>query len=444
MFTYTYNFGRDVAMTDDIIESDATVDCSDYETFDEADDASVFNSQRQEPRYGLDNAAPNHPPWKEHRAKAKDHEGDLQLNDTDTTCISSSIETETSERLTGMSMTTSPPPSHSDKDLEERLAEEDMSKARRVSIQLGTTPRSIRFTDFDSSSDSDTEPETEESTLPLLRRPPSICEYKEASESPLIEIEETSEICRASTPPWFSDVEELATEEPPREECAVATEVIRRGSPGPTAEEDDESLQYTVSDAILDLNNLMSKPFWANDEKWFLTIRGPTPRSQIFTPYSSDLIKTTTRLIEVMEWISKKQGNVAQAQFAVAMCRRIDTYLAQIRDACNTISVHVFGDQQRGSQTDLPVHFETIRKMKTFVIPRMVVIISKAFTLLCNQIPALRNIVLCIIEEVCLDIGYIMELIEKSENLGNDTENFAEVQEFMHSLAVVQEWTKQA
>ncbi|EJP67765.1 uncharacterized protein BBA_03545 [Beauveria bassiana ARSEF 2860] len=250
---------------------------------------------------------------------------------------------------------------------------------------------------------------------------------------------------------------------PPPEECgdsyretdsAAEMRSMRRRQPSPSAEvidrdvwsigteEYEPDLQYSIADEILDMHQLMSKPFWANDQRWLASISCPVPQSRPTTPYSNEIINNTAGLIETIECIKAKDGEEEQARFAAAMRSRIAKFITNIRGACTAIWQHLFGNQTRPLKK-VSLHEATVLRMQRFVIPRLVFALGQVFTLLCNEQPEVRDLVLFVLAEISIDVNRIAKVIKCGISKGkDDSDKIVEVEEFTRLLAAVQEWAK--
>ncbi|KAJ6785671.1 hypothetical protein PWT90_00964 [Aphanocladium album] len=440
---YTYNSAIDFTSTDDIIESDATDDCSDYESPKVVEDAVPFaNAGRQEQRTSVvDDASVLHLPPTRSLIRAADAERELGHGQVDIIFESSvqSPDIQASERLFSMSgrtgsvsvATSLPPHEFEEKKPEKDLFEKFVSMAREESLQLGTTPSLVRHDNLFSSHTFSTreEPSVRCYNPAPPTRPPDTKENLNSNSTVRVDIKKPTCLRQSSPLPESFGLDEL-------------TSSIEFGYDGQSPYEvDDSDLEYTISDAIMDLYDLMSNPFWADDDKWPARISAPLPRGRVFTPYSNTLIKAATRLIDVIDQIKAKTDDFEQACFADDMNHRTTSLLAKMSDICTTIFQHTFKKDEKNINVSIRLHGETVQKIRKFVVPRYALIISKIFTLLCNPRPEMRKIVINILAQMCLDMGRIAKVIEF---VAKESEEYAvtEVKEVMHSLAVVQEWVK--
>lgn len=189
------------------------------------------------------------------------------------------------------------------------------------------------------------------------------------------------------------------------------------------------------------MHKLMSKSFWADDHQWLAQMALPVQRSQPSTPYSDEIIKTTTKLIETIDSIKTKERNSKQARFADVMSYRISSFIGRIREACPTICHHLFGTAPQNPHQRPHIHEETVHRMRKYAIPRLVAVLSMAFTLLCNPMPEMRSLAIFVTEQICFDTERILKIIELGTELSEDGV-VVEVEELVRCLAVVREWAK--
>lgn len=451
--TYRYNVAQGSASSDGIIDSDATVDSSDCE---HPEDAGDLPSPRQAPRIPkrrLDDFEEDSLPgeetkeWESDVEKEGIHDNKIDpVDDAPLPALNRDISEglfTTRDWATNVIMETSPPLSKSDDESSEpEFIVENHSRGRQPSVQLGTTPRSVRHEDRESSHPvfPDTGLDGEEPGLPVMS-PALGVRSRQGTGNWLDEIEESlAEARQSASPP------ELPASDEPMQPIVF----IRRDRSASREEEeeeeddDDADEQFTISDAILDMHQLMGQSFWADDEQWLANILLPVPRSQPSTPYSNEIIKTATRLIEIIDCIKAKESHSEQARCAAALEYRIGGLITKIQNTGATIWDHLFSrSQQQGFLYKPQIHPETVQRMRRYVIPRLVVVLSTVFTLLCNPRPEIRHLVLSVTEQICYDTERIAKIIDIGTEKEEDGEGKgAEVEEFMHSLAVVRDWAK--
>ncbi|KAJ3475743.1 hypothetical protein NLG97_g9353 [Lecanicillium saksenae] len=434
---YTYNFATDFASTDDIIESEATADCSDHEPPDADEDGDPSASKRRQEQHK--SFRHNLPPPSNRRPILRLEEE--LTHDRAETIYESSLHaptTEPSERLFTMSDWTSsasvatslPPLELEEMSLEKGLIEGPTEVARQPSLLLGNTPRSVRHVDrsFTDTISTFEEPDSRERSLTPVRNSSRIQRNLEAANHARVEIGETTQMRQPSPAELFRPDEPT----PPIEVMGYDEQS--------RYELNDSELEYTISDAILDLHDLMSKPFWADDDQWLSGIASPVPRSRVSTPYSDALINTTAQFVQIIDQIKTKTDNLEQASFTNEVSHGMTNLLTEIRIICRTIFRHTVKNQEQNSHINIKLHGETVYKLRKFVVPRFVVIISRVFTLLCNPRPEMRKFVIAVLKQVSFDmerIAAIIEFVVKSSD-----ESDVEVKELMHALAVVREWVK--
>ncbi|KAM3501374.1 hypothetical protein MY10362_005614 [Beauveria mimosiformis] len=437
--TYTYKFAQDFATRDDIIDSDATVDCfgCESEQDDNAEpvprlpwqvpgqlerqpDSETNGRNQEESKECMSNALKD-------RSYLYDIESRNLLSHAPNRDSSAGLFS-ISDRESTTSMDTSPPPEEcEDSNWEtDSAAEVRSTRRRQPSTQLGTTPNSVRHTNHASSL---TPPgaDNEEPAIPLVRL--FTTQWKSLSA-------ENEETIVDTRPP------EAEPSVPASAQPSTSAEVMNCDIRAICTEEEDSDLQYSIADEILDMHQLMSKSFWANDQRWLASISCPVRQSRPATPYLSDIIKNTAGLIETIEFIKAKDGKEEQARFAAVMSSRIAKFITNIRGACTTTWQHLFGNLTK-PQPNSQIHESTVLRVQRFVIPRLVFALGQVFTLLCNEQPQVRGLVLFVLTEICIDMNRIAKIIEYGTRKGKPgSDTVAEVDEFICLLAVVQEWTK--
>lgn len=453
--TYMYNFAQDFAISEDIIESDATDDCSDCEPPALGEDAEHCPSpQRQASRIAkrqLGDLKGDGPPQEATQDSKSDHENDKKgiphrnINRIHVSPLPA-LTSDSSKGIlsasgweSNVTPESSPPLLESENKSSERgLVEDEGSRGRQPSPQLGNTPRSIREehrgsspTGFQHKEQGFEEPDLKDTRQPLLALATRV-QSSQRIESSQSAIEEVLVESRQIPPP----------EPPASDESTQSIVRIDCGSLSASKEEDDDSiLKYTISDALLAMHKLMSKSFWANDHQWLAQMALPVPRSQPCTPYSDEIIKTSAKLIETIDSIKTKEGNSKQARFADVLSYRISSFIGRIREACSTMCHHLFGTQPQNPHQRPHIHEETVHRMRKYAIPRLVAVLGKAFTLLCNPKPEMRSLAIFVTEQICFDTERILKIIEFGTELSEDGV-VVEVEEFVRCLAVVREWAK--
>ncbi|KAM3466220.1 hypothetical protein MY5147_002361 [Beauveria neobassiana] len=441
--TYEYKFAQDLATCDDNIESDETVDCSDYESPEQADNAELVprlpwqvpgplkrqpdfeknGRNQEESKRSMSNALKN-------RSYSYDIEIRNLLSHAPTRDSSAGLFSISGHEST-TSMDTSPRPEKCEDSYRETdsAAEIRSTRRRQPSTQLGTTPNSVRHTNRASSLTprEGQGPDNEEPALPLLRLFPTNRKSVPA---------ENEEIGVETRQP------EAEPRVPASAQPSPSAEVIERDVWSIGTEKDEPDLQYSIADEILDMHQIMSKPFWANDQRWLASISCPVPQSRPATPYSNEIIKNTAGLIKIIECIKAKDGEEEQARFAAAMRSRIAKFMTNIRGACTAIWQHLFGNQTN-PLPKVSIHEETVLRMQRFVTPRLGFALGQVFTLLCNEQPEVRDLVLFVLAEMSIDMNRIAKVIECGIKKGKDnSDKIVEVEEFTCLLAAVQEWAK--
>lgn len=451
--TYTYKFAQDFTMSEDIIKSDVTDDCSDYEPPEPGGNAKPCPSAQQQAlrtaKRQRGDLEAGGPPQEETQNSESDHEDEKRelfchkidhFHDSPLSAPTSDNSKgilSTSDGDSNVTLETSPPLLKSEyKSPKTEFVIEELRSGRQPSLQLGNTPTCIRQDNRESSptvlhynEQSFEEPDLKCMRQPTLEPTTTIISSQKSENSQSV----TEEVLAESR-------QTFAPEPSTSHESALS--IVRKDCDslsGRTEEVDDMIPEFKISDALLAMHNFMSKTFWADDHQWLAVMALPVPRSQPGTPYSDEVIKKATKLIEAIESIKAKEGNSKQACFAVVMNHRISSLIERIREACSTMCHLLFGKQSQDSHQRPHVHQETVYRMRKYVIPRLVVVLSKAFMLLCNPAAEIGSLVIFITEQICFDTEQILKIIE----IGTETnENglVAEVEEFAQCLVVVREW----
>lgn len=199
-------------------------------------------------------------------------------------------------------------------------------------------------------------------------------------------------------------------------------------------------MEYTLSDAIVDMYEIMATSFWTNDTCWLLSITKAPARSQFFTSYSNDAIENVTKLLEVIEWTQKKEDGYSQVQFGLTMQHRITDAIQHMERAINAIQHYLAIDSEHQNNNEKPQpHFETLRRMRQYLVPRMVAAIGMVFTLLRNPAPELRRIVIFVLDSISAAAEKIGNIIRRGVL---DEEYKQSAAGFLHSLRVVRAWVE--
>lgn len=450
--TYTYKFAQDFAMSEDIIESDATDDCSDYEPLEPGGNAKPCPSAKQQAlrtaKRQLGALEGDGPPQQETQDSKSNPENEKMellrqkinhIHDSPLsapTSDSSEGILSTSDGDSKVTLETTPPHLESeDKSAKTEFIIEELIRGRQPSLQLGNTPTCIRRDERGSSPTVlHYEQSFEEPNLKYIRQTTletiTTIISSQKSESPQSVIEEVLAESRQTSAPEPSTSHESALSIIEKDCDSLS---------GRTEEVDDIIPEYKISNALLAMHNFMSKTFWADDHQWLAAMALPVSRSQPGTPYSDKVIKTAKKLIETIDSIKAKEGNSKQARFAVVMNHRISSLIERIHEACSTMCHLLIGKQSQDSHQRPHVPQETVYRMRKYVIPRLVVVLSKAFTLLCNPTAEMRFLVIIITEQICLDTEQILKIIELGTKT-NENGLVAEVEEFAQCLVVVREW----
>ncbi|PQK13925.1 hypothetical protein BB8028_0004g08560 [Beauveria bassiana] len=380
--TYEYKFAQDLATCDDNIESDETVDGSDYESPEQADNELVPRLPWQVPG-----------PLK----RQPDFEKNGRNQEESKRSMSNALKNRSYSY-----------------DIEIRNL---LSHAPTRDSSAGL----FSISDHESTTSMDTSP-----------RP-------EKCEDSYQETDSAAEIRKIGVETRQPEAEPRV---PASAQPSPSAEVIERDVWSIGTEKDEQDLQYSIADEILDMHQIMSKPFWANDQRWLASISCPVPQSRPATPYSNEIIKNTAGLIKIIECIKAKDGEEEQARFAAAMRSRIAKFMTNIRGACTAIWQHLFGNQTN-PLPKVSIHEETVLRMQRFVTPRLGFALGQVFTLLCNEQPEVRDLVLFVLAEMSIDMNRIAKVIECGIKKGKDnSDKIVEVEEFTCLLAAVQEWAK--
>ncbi|KAM3455608.1 hypothetical protein MY3296_002319 [Beauveria thailandica] len=428
--TYTYKFAQDLTTGDDIIERDTTVDCFGCESSEQADNAEPVPRLPWQVPGSL-----NRQPDFEINGRNQEKSKEFMSNDLKDRSYSYDIESRNllsrapnrdssaglfsiSDHGSTTSMDTSlPPEGCEDSNWEtDSVTEVRSTRRRQPSTQLGTTPNSVRHTNRALSL---TPPEeqgvdNEETSVPLLRRLPT--------KKKLVSTENEETIVGTRQPEAEPGCQPWSSHQSPSAEF-IDSDVW----PISTGEEEPD-LQYSIADEILGMHQLMSKPFWANDQRWLANISCPVPQSRPATPYSSAILKDTAGLIKTIECIKAIDGEEEQARFAAAMSSRIAKFIMNMRGACTATWQHLFGNLTKPPNS--PLHETAVLRMQRYVIPRLVFALGQVFTLLCNEQPEVRALVLFVLAEICIDMNQIAKTIEYGTRKGKpDSDTVAEVEE---------------
>lgn len=351
--------------------------------------------------------------------------------------------------------TTLPVIDSEDNDLDTAL-ETDRSPVllRQGSVDLGATPPSNRsYSQLGNQSNS----ATGVSSTVMWQRPSTIHDGKESQplqqvlpeqQARLVqETQQSRRRIRAEGEKTFIDNRQLSpllVTAPGTVESAQLDELVSYENEFVHIIESDLSVKHTISDAILDLHQSMSKPFWTNDEHWLLSVTLPASRSHIFTPMCDEIIKWATELIQIVEWIKSKETYLERSRFAAAMSRRISDSVRKIRVSCDTMCQNILKMGKENSTATIPCHKKMLKRIRECLIPRLVVLIAKTFTLLADPGRMMRRISVSLMEDICFDLQRIANIIESGvENSeSNMPEPTADIEEFIHLLSFVRDWVR--
>lgn len=207
--------------------------------------------------------------------------------------------------------------------------------------------------------------------------------------------------------------------------------------------ESDSSVKHTISEAILDLHRSMCKPFWTNDERWLVSVTLPALRSHIFTPMCDEIIKWATELIQIIEWIKSKETCLERSRFATAMSRRISNSVRKIRVSCDTICRDTLKmDKEDSTATTIKCHEQMFKRIRECLVPRLVVLIAKTFTLLADPGRMMRQICMSLMQDICFDLHRIANIIESAVENSYMSEPTTDIEEFIHVLSFVRGWVR--